>query len=206
MRRWRSSRRDSGLPIREASGAVGGGNRADRTRTRALDPRDPGAGSAHRARRRVRPVAREPLAPQEIRRARASVPDALSSHRSPPCAAPACPALSAPREHGSGRADVLKDPCPTKRSPTETSRSATTDPTIRVVADDSPDILAARLQTAFDLFELGESMRRAQLRREHPHATDDEIEALLIAWLHTRPGAERGDSWGRPISWPPSRS
>ena len=88
---------------------------------------------------------------------------------------------------------------------TETSPPATNDPTMSFVADDSSDVLAARLRTAFDLFELGESMRRAQLRREHPNATNDEIEALLIAWLHTRPGAERGDSWGRQISWPPAR-
>ena len=73
------------------------------------------------------------------------------------------------------------------------------------VTDDSPEAMAARLRTAFDLCELGESMRRAQLRREHPDATDDEIEALLIAWLETRPGAEHGDAWGRPITWPPSR-
>jgi hypothetical protein len=65
--------------------------------------------------------------------------------------------------------------------------------------------LAARLRIAFDLCEMGESMRCAQLRREHPGATADEIEALLVAWLWTRPGAEHGDGWGRPISWPPSR-
>ena len=73
------------------------------------------------------------------------------------------------------------------------------------VDDDSADALAARLRTALDLCEMGESMRRAQLRREHPAATDDEIEALLITWLETRPGAEHGDGWGRPISWPPPR-
>jgi Rv0078B-related antitoxin len=72
------------------------------------------------------------------------------------------------------------------------------------VADDSPEVLAARLRTALDLCALGESIRRAQLRREHPDVTDDEIEALLAAWLMTRPGAEHGDAWGRPISWPPS--
>jgi hypothetical protein len=71
------------------------------------------------------------------------------------------------------------------------------------VADDSPDVLAARLRTALDLSAMGTSIRRAQLRREHPEATDDEIEALLVAWLETRPGAEHGDAWGRPISWPP---
>lgn len=73
------------------------------------------------------------------------------------------------------------------------------------VADDSPDAMAIRLRTALDLYELGESIRRAQLRREHPDATDEEIETLLVAWLQERPGAEHGDSWGRPIPWPPSR-
>ena len=71
------------------------------------------------------------------------------------------------------------------------------------MADDTPDALAARLRTALDLCELGESMRRAQLRREHPDATEEEIEALLIAWLEIRPGAEHGDACGRPVSWPP---
>jgi hypothetical protein len=73
------------------------------------------------------------------------------------------------------------------------------------VADDSPAVMAARLRTAFELCELAESMRRAQLRREHPDATDDEIEARIVAWFQTRPGAEHGDSWGRPIAWPPPR-
>jgi hypothetical protein len=36
--------------------------------------------------------------------------------------------------------------------------------------------------------------------------TDEEIEALLVTWLETRPGADDGDGWGRAISWPPSRS
>ena len=71
--------------------------------------------------------------------------------------------------------------------------------------DDSPEALAARLRTALDLLALGESMCRARLRREHPSATDEEIEAMVVTWLRTRPGAEHGDSWGRPISWPPSR-
>ena len=75
-----------------------------------------------------------------------------------------------------------------------------------MVVDDSPDAMAARLRTAFDLCALGESMRRAQLRREHPRAAEDEIEAMLVAWFQTRPGAEHGDAWGRPTSWPPARS
>jgi len=65
---------------------------------------------------------------------------------------------------------------------------------------------ALRLRTALDLCEMGEAMRRAQLRREHPGATDDEIEDLVISWLETLPGAEHGDAWGRPISWPLSSS
>jgi hypothetical protein len=73
------------------------------------------------------------------------------------------------------------------------------------VSDESPEVLAARLRTALDLCALGESMRRAQLRREHPDASDAELEAKLITWLETRPGAEDGDAWGRRITWPPSR-
>jgi hypothetical protein len=73
----------------------------------------------------------------------------------------------------------------------------------KLVDDDAPDILAARLRAAFELSELGESIRRAQLRREHPDATEAQIDALLVAWLQTRPGAEHGDAVGRAIAWPP---
>jgi Rv0078B-related antitoxin len=73
------------------------------------------------------------------------------------------------------------------------------------MVDEAANVLAIRLRTALDLCEMGESIRRAQLRREHPEATDEEIEALLVTWLETRPGAEHGDSWGRPVSWPPAR-
>ena len=69
--------------------------------------------------------------------------------------------------------------------------------------DDSPEAVAARVQSALDLCEMAENMRRAQLRREHPDATDHEIQVMLVAWLNTRPGAEHGDAWGRPIDWPP---
>jgi hypothetical protein len=48
-------------------------------------------------------------------------------------------------------------------------------------------------------------MRRAQIQRERPEASEAEIEGLLVAWLQTRPGAEHGDGWGRPIPWPPPR-
>ena len=57
--------------------------------------------------------------------------------------------------------------------------------------------LADRLRQAFDLFEAGLSMKRAQLRRAQPKASDAEIEAQLRAWLGTREGAEHGDAPGR---------
>jgi hypothetical protein len=56
---------------------------------------------------------------------------------------------------------------------------------------------AERLRQTLDLFEAGLSMKRAQLRRGHPEATEDEIEALLQAWLGVRAGAEHGDAPGR---------
>lgn len=55
------------------------------------------------------------------------------------------------------------------------------------------------LRTALDLFEAGVQLMRQNLRRAHAHATDEEIDALLHAWLHHRPGAEHGDCPGRPI-------
>ena len=61
---------------------------------------------------------------------------------------------------------------------------------------------ADRFRLAFDLYEAGEAMMREKLRREHPGASDREIEELLVAWLEHRPGAEAGDSAGTPIAWP----
>ena len=46
-------------------------------------------------------------------------------------------------------------------------------------------------------------MHRENLKRRHPEATEEEIEKMLVAWLHERPGAEHGDASGpfrpRPI-------
>lgn len=47
----------------------------------------------------------------------------------------------------------------------------------------SPERVAARLRAALELFDLGERMVRARLRREHPDATDAEIEAMFRRWL-----------------------
>ncbi|HEX5495822.1 MAG TPA: hypothetical protein VFX70_14725 [Mycobacteriales bacterium] len=59
---------------------------------------------------------------------------------------------------------------------------------------------AERLRRALDMFEFGEQMRRARLRRQHPDASDDEIDAKVRVWMLTRPGAALGDSVGRPSS------
>lgn len=52
---------------------------------------------------------------------------------------------------------------------------------------------AERMRVALDLYEVGEGMMRARLRRERPDADDAEIDAAIVAWLQHRPGAEFGD-------------
>lgn len=66
-----------------------------------------------------------------------------------------------------------------------------------MAADAPPETDATRV--ALDLFEIGVRVMRQNLYREHAHATDDEIDARLRAWLHDRPGAINGDCSGRPI-------
>jgi hypothetical protein len=48
------------------------------------------------------------------------------------------------------------------------------------------------------MYEFGEQMQRARLRRLHPDATEDEIDADIGSWLLSRPGAPLGDAEGRP--------
>ncbi len=43
------------------------------------------------------------------------------------------------------------------------------------------------LRLALDLFEVGEAMKRQNLRRENPNASDEEIEAMLNEWMLDRP-------------------
>jgi hypothetical protein len=57
---------------------------------------------------------------------------------------------------------------------------------------------AAKLRTAFALHESGVALKRAQLRRQHAHASDKELAQRLAGWLQDRPGAEYGDSAGTP--------
>ena len=58
----------------------------------------------------------------------------------------------------------------------------------------SSDLVQRRARETFELFELGLEMKRAQLRRTHPDAVEDEIEIFLRHWLLRRPGSQFGDA------------
>jgi len=53
--------------------------------------------------------------------------------------------------------------------------------------------LVERFRTILDLWATGMALRRQAIRREHPGASEAEIESRLARWLHERPGAEHGD-------------
>ncbi|MGE3073800.1 MAG: hypothetical protein AB7N24_06875 [Dehalococcoidia bacterium] len=55
---------------------------------------------------------------------------------------------------------------------------------------------AARL--TFELNETGIEIMRMNLTRRYPDESTNQIERRLVAWLRERPGAEQGDSDGRP--------
>lgn len=59
--------------------------------------------------------------------------------------------------------------------------------------DRDPKVLA---QQVFDLYQTAKDLMRQNLRRRHPDASEEEIAQRLRAWLHHRPGAERGDVGG----------
>jgi hypothetical protein len=65
-----------------------------------------------------------------------------------------------------------------------------------------PAAVAERMRLTFDLYATGEALMRQRIRREHPDLSPAEVEAHLVAWLQTRPGAEHGDALGRPGTWP----
>jgi hypothetical protein len=75
--------------------------------------------------------------------------------------------------------------------------------TLVTMAAQSHDRLAEKLRLTLDLYEAGEDMVRAKLRRQHPDASAEEIEAMIERWLMERPGAELGDALGHPRPWPP---
>lgn len=53
--------------------------------------------------------------------------------------------------------------------------------------------LAERFRTALDLWATGVALQRQTIRRRHPAATEEEVDAMLGQWLQHRPGAEAGD-------------
>lgn len=66
----------------------------------------------------------------------------------------------------------------------------------------SAAVIGKRLELALELADLGAEMYAAKLRRENPSLSATEVEALLVKWFQTRPGAELGDAAGRCIAWP----
>lgn len=60
----------------------------------------------------------------------------------------------------------------------------------------------AGLRTALDLLELGAQLRAQRHRREHPDATEAEVQAAVDAWLIDRRQAPHGDAAGRHVPWP----
>lgn len=65
---------------------------------------------------------------------------------------------------------------------------------------------ARALRTALELHDLGVAMMAQRLRRDRPTASDEELREALVAWLHTRPGAENGDGVGVVVDWPRKRA
>lgn len=57
---------------------------------------------------------------------------------------------------------------------------------------------ARRILLAAQMHEFGVQMYRQRMLREQPEASVAEINELVRAWLHTRPGAEHGDAVGTP--------
>lgn len=65
---------------------------------------------------------------------------------------------------------------------------------------------ALGLALALQLSDLGLRLRAQRFRREHPAASEDEVEAFVRSWLLERPGAEYADAPGRLVSLPRQRS
>jgi hypothetical protein len=60
------------------------------------------------------------------------------------------------------------------------------------------------LDAVDEMFALGVEMRRERARREHPDLDDAAIDAVVDAWLISRPAAPLGDCPGLTRPWPPA--
>jgi len=58
------------------------------------------------------------------------------------------------------------------------------------------------LALALELTELGSELVAQRYRREHPAASDDEVDEAVAAWFAQRPGAPDGDAVGRRVERP----
>jgi hypothetical protein len=56
----------------------------------------------------------------------------------------------------------------------------------------TPPVVRGSLSAAFDLFETGVRLMRQNLRRQHPEASEADIDRLLDAWLRDRPADAEG--------------
>ena len=62
--------------------------------------------------------------------------------------------------------------------------------------------MKAGLRVALELVDLGAQLHAQRHRREHPGATEEEVRAVVLAWLSARPMAPDGDAVGRVTTWP----
>jgi Rv0078B-related antitoxin len=53
-----------------------------------------------------------------------------------------------------------------------------------------------------EMFDLGVELRRERARRESPELDEAAIDAIVDAWLVSRPAAPMGDSVGTAGTWP----
>ena len=65
--------------------------------------------------------------------------------------------------------------------------------------ESSPSTVVESFRATLDLFQTGVDVMRQNLCRRYPEASDEEIDRRLRVWLLERPGAESGDSPGRPV-------
>jgi hypothetical protein len=62
---------------------------------------------------------------------------------------------------------------------------------------DDDEILLKKFYLTFDLHRAGKDMMRQNLRRKYSEATEEEIQAKLVAWLRNRPP----DTPGKPYKF-----
>ncbi|MGH8951455.1 MAG: hypothetical protein ACRDX9_08515 [Acidimicrobiia bacterium] len=62
--------------------------------------------------------------------------------------------------------------------------------------------MKAGLRVALELVDLGAQLHAQRHRRKHPGAPEEEVRAVVLAWLRDRPMAPDGDAVGSVTTWP----